>query len=187
MSSGNQSIFHQLISSLQQLLHSLAIKMRFSHLSKSSIGEPKGEVNLWSKLGDYIEHTSQSAEDPDMQLGSHLTEGVKETNHSLHEYLEGKPPEESELSQYYHRKAVRVEMHPHMGEQMQHNTMDHINSALHLARKGDLQGARLHIELAESAMHMGGRYMSHDEYAVFENKVHKRIDALFSHEAGNSQ
>lgn len=183
MTTENSNFFQLFINSLQSLLHSLSAKLRMSHLSKSTMGEAKGPVDLWGKLGDFIEHTSQNAEDPDFHLGKHLTDdkSPEDNKHSLHAFLDGSPPEESELSQYYHRKAVRVEMHPHMGEQMQHNTMDHINSALHLARKGDLQGARLHIDLAESAMHMAGRYLNHDEYETFEIKVQKRIEALFAH------
>ena len=56
--------------------------------------------------------------------------------------------------------------------------MEHINISLILARAGNIEGARLHIDLAESAMHTAGRFMSHKEYEIFEKKVAHRLESI---------
>jgi len=56
--------------------------------------------------------------------------------------------------------------------------MEHINISLILAREGNTEGARLHIDLAESAMHTAGRFMSHEEYEIFEKKVEHRLESI---------
>ncbi len=63
-----------------------------------------------------------------------------------------------------------------MSEKMQINTLDRINKALRLAKQGDLQGAYIHAELAESAMKMANEHMSEMEYEAFKAVVKNRLE-----------
>ncbi|MBT8439763.1 MAG: hypothetical protein HKP55_07055 [Gammaproteobacteria bacterium] len=137
------------------------------------MGDSRGDVDIWGKIGHFLEATPELSEDDVFHLqDEHIHQSHQ--NETLHRPTLEDGAELSELGKYYQRK-VRVETHPHMSEQMQRNTIDHINTALHLARKRDQSGARLHIELAESAMHTAGRFMSHDEYQAFELKIEERL------------
>ena len=53
--------------------------------------------------------------------------------------------------------------------------MDHINKAISFARTGNEKAARIHADLAESAMKTAGRYMSDEEYSRFREEVEARM------------
>ena len=165
------------LSNMLEALHHLFLKvsgrLRHQHLENSKMTDPKGDVDIWGKIGDFLQATPELSEEDILHLqDEHIHQSHK--NEKLHRPSLEEGAELSELGKYYQRK-VRVETHPHMSEQMQQNTIDHINTALHLARKGDQSGARLHIELAESAMHTAGRFMNHDEYHEFEAQIEQRL------------
>lgn len=165
-----------MIDTLSQLMTTLFCRLHLKHLENSKMGEPKQKADLWGQLGEFIQNTEIQDDDINIATDGHLTAD----HHTLKPYLAGGKLEPSELSEYYQRQHARVELHPHMAEQMQHSTMDHINSALHLAKKGDQQGAKLHIHLAESAMHTAGRFMSQEDYDTFEKRVLKRLQELMN-------
>jgi hypothetical protein len=162
-----------MLETLHHLFLNISGKARQQHLQNSKMSDAKGDVDIWGKIGHFLEATPELSEDDVFHLqDEHIHRSHQ--NETLHRPSLEDGAELSELGKYYQRK-VRVETHPHMSEQMQRNTIDHINTALHLARKSDQSGARLHIELAESAMHTAGRFMSHDEYREFELKIEERL------------
>ena len=173
MSRDSGNFLSTMLEALNHLFLTISGKLRHQHLENSQMGDPKGDVDIWGKIGHFLEATPELSKADILHLqDEHIHRS--EQNETLHRPSLEDGAELSELGKYYQRK-IRVETHPHMSEQMQRNTIDHINTALHLARKGDQPGARLHVELAESAMHTAGRFMSHDEYRTFELKIEDRL------------
>lgn len=164
-----------LLDSLHHLFLRVSGKLRQVHLLRSEIGEAKGNADIWGRLGTHIRETPVS--DEPEQLVSATSRKHHVTTPEYHKVELEKGRTLSELGKYYQRK-VRVEMHPHMSDQMRDSTMEHINTSLHLAKHGDQDGAKLHIELAESAMHTASRFMTHDQYADFEKKVRERLESI---------
>ncbi len=176
MSTHSGNFLSNLIESLHQLLLTISGQVRHRHIEKSKMSDPKGDVDIWGKIGHFLEATPTLSEEDILHLqDEHIHQA--HNNENLHRPTLEEGAELSELARYYQCK-VRVETHPHMCDQMQRNTVDHINTALHLARKGDQAGARLHIELAESAMHTGGQFMNHDDYREFEKKIEQRLQHI---------
>ncbi len=174
-----------LIDELQALLLAISGRLHQLHLHKHSRESTESSVDIWGKLGHFLE-THPVDQDPELHLESHQRQstavnkhgGGHKTNHNLDTYLDGKPREVGQLGEFYQRERVRVEVKPHMSEQMSRNAMDHINSSLHFAKQGDTQGARLHIELAESATKMASQFMSKSEFKDFETKILQRINDI---------
>jgi len=176
MSRDSGNFLSSIIESIHQLLLNISGKLRHQHIENSKMGDAKGDVDIWGKIGTFLEATPELSEADLLHLqDEHIHQSHQ--NEKLHRPSLQEGAELSQLGKYYQQK-VRVETHPHMSEQMQKNTMDHINTALHLARKGDQSGARLHIELAESAMHTAGRFMDHDDYRSFEEKIELRLQHI---------
>ena len=176
MSHHQQNTLHNLIDALHRLFLQIASHLKFRQITQKPMGDAKGNVDIWGKIGGFLEETPELSEEDLFHLQDeaiHAAHG----NEKLHRPSLQEGTELSQLSKYY-QQTVRVEQQPHMSEQMQRNTVDHINTALHLARKGDREGARLHIELSESAMHTASRFMSHEEYAVFEKKIEARLQHI---------
>lgn len=183
---------HNWLQSLGESLHHLFLKvsekLRHRHLQNSEMGEAKGTPDIWQKIGTFVEQTPLITEEEDLVLLSEKeTQQIKRktaapTKREKHADQQQGSDEKTEtaLGKYYHEEDLKMYQHPHMSDQMQEKTMEHIFTSLHLARKGDQQGARLHIELAESAMHTASRFMSHEDYAAFEVKVDKKLENIIS-------
>ena len=173
MSDHQQNSLHSLIDALHKLFLQIASYLKVRRIFHKPMGDAKGNVDIWGKIGGFLEETPELSEEDLFHLQDEEIHAAHD-NDKLHRPSLQEGMELSELSKYY-QLTVRVEQQPHMSEQMQRNTMDHINTALHLARKGDKQGAKLHIQLSESAMHTASRFMSHEEYEVFEKKIEARL------------
>lgn len=171
-----------LIHELQHLLHGVSQRLRQLHLSRHEKQAPQSAVDIWGRLGNFIE-THPVDEETESHIEQHLNElgnarkhaTAGKHKHSLENYLDGRPRERGQLGDYYQRQRVRVEVKPDMSLKMYRNAMDHINSSLHFVKKGDVEGARLHIELAESATHVASQFMSKQEFKDFEQKILDRI------------
>lgn len=83
----------------------------------------------------------------------------------------------SGLSKYFKRRGGGAG-YRRLGEKMRAETTRHINEALRLARRGDVQGAKVHTELAESAMKTASRYLPEEEYRAFQQDVETRLKAI---------
>jgi len=169
------SSLQSLSASLQRLLGNISSQLRQMQLLKFQMGQTKGNVDIWGRLGPFLEQAPVIASDEaPLSAKPEYEQEQQQQQHSLGLCSLERGRELSELGKYYQRKAG-TEFQPQMGEKLQQNTITHINSSLILARKGDKEGARLHIQLAESAMHTAGRFMSREEYAIFEEKVELRL------------
>ena len=171
----NSNYLKSLLDSLHHLFLRVTGRLRQMHLLKSEMGEAKGNADIWGRLGTFIKETPVSDE-PD-ELISTVSRKSHVTTPEYHRVELEKGRSLSELGKYYQRK-VRVEMQPHMSDQMRDSTMQHINTSLYLAKRGDQDGARLHIQLAESAMHTASRFMTHEKYAEFEAQVNERLESI---------
>ncbi len=80
----------------------------------------------------------------------------------------------SDLSSRFRGKGGSVASQ-HLGEKMRADTMRHINMALRLAKRGDARGAKVHAELAESAMKTASQYLPEEEYRVFKQDVETQL------------
>lgn len=176
---------HSLIKSLDNLLIKVLTRLLHWRLDRSLMNEAKGHVDIWGKLGAFIEAKSGSVGNAsgNNKKDAHDLEAhtEKNRNHNLDNYASENGHELSELGKYYQRRLMK-DTHSVMGEKMQSNTMDHINQALHFAHNGDHKASRLHIELAESAMHTAGYFMSKEEYKDFEDKVESRLKNIIENE-----
>lgn len=57
------------------------------------------------------------------------------------------------------------------GEKLMHSTWDHIHTSMRVARQGDVKTARLHVELASSALREAERYLSIEVFSSFAEEV----------------
>jgi hypothetical protein len=89
-----------------------------------------------------------------------------------------RPPEgaaEPEFTQHFHDRGADELVGASVGEKIKSRALEHMNKALLLARKGDRENARLHADIANSAVKEAARYMSEGEYGEFVNLVKERL------------
>jgi len=167
---------HALIEALHRLVIAVSERMRHVHVrDRKQMEHAKGNYDIWAKIGSHIEQVhveEQPAKKPSIPKPAESAR--KPYQPSTSHVVRGKF---GALSGYYSRKAI-VENHPHMDKVLRDRTMEHISTALQLARRGHQDSAKLHINLAESAMHTASRFMDHDDYEDFERQVEQRLESL---------
>lgn len=169
-------ILRALIESLHQLQIALSSKLRHAHLSSSKpTGEMKESADIWKRLEMHLEETQTVKPEDEKPDHMHISQREELPDIKTHQADQ----EQNPLSDFYAHKAS-ASPHTHMDEQMQKNTMEHLNRALHLARRGDKEGAKVHAELAETAMETASQFMTHEEYEAFHTEVEKRLESLVS-------
>lgn len=173
-SAGPHGFLHSLAESFHQIVIAISSRLSHMHLLRSQIGDAKGELDIWHKLGN---HVKQIPVREKTETKQHPRRDPANTVTTEQAPTLVKGAELSELGRYNVRKAI-LEHHPHISDQLQRRTMEHINLSLGLAREGRKDAAKLHIDLAQSAMHTASRFMSHDEYDAFAQKVERRLESI---------
>ncbi|MGD2119484.1 MAG: hypothetical protein PVG66_14070 [Chromatiales bacterium] len=160
-----------LIEILTQLYLKIAHQLRHMHLSRSKMGKARKSVNIWERLQQHLEQMPVMQEDsPAPSIEAHPHPGNNHTHSDL-------PLTANELGDYYSH-GISNHLHPHMADQMQQKTFEHINISLHLAKTGDKSGAKLHIELAENAMSTASQFMERDQYREFRQRIEQRLESI---------
>lgn len=178
---------HGLLRSLIESLHHLSIilgtRMRQAHIrDRRQMEHAKGNYDVWGKLSTHVEQM------PTQELPAESAAGMR---HKKSGKTQARPLRKIEggrrfkqLSSYFSRQAL-IGKHPHMDEKMCSSAMQHINLALHLAGQGNKEGAKVRIHLAESAMHTASRFMTHEDYERFEQKVEHRLQEIVNDQSTN--
>ena len=176
---GSHGLLHGLIDYLHHLIVVISSRLRHTQMHRSPMGDAKGEIDIWARLGSHVEQIP--VEDPPLEklrvIGNKGPAAPGRRKNAPAPALVEHDP--NGLGEYNKRKAI-LQRQPRMHKQLQRNTTEHINIALILAKEGNKSGARLHIGLANGAMHTASRFMSHDEYEAFEKRVEHRIDSILS-------
>jgi len=185
----SHGLLHGLIEYLHHLIIVISSRLRHTQIHHSPMGDAKGEFDIWERLGGHVEQIP--VEESSHEKSSVIRNGKAasprrqknvRTPAPLASAAERDP---NGLGEYNKQKAI-LRRQPRLHKQLQRKTTEHINIALILAKEGDKDGAKLHIELANGAMHTASRFMSHDEYEVFEKKIERRIESIIRAE-GDAQ
>ena len=164
-----------LIDALHQLIIKVSSRLRLTQIHASPMGDAKGDYDIGKKLRNHVERISADSR-PDTK--ARTTKKAREAEFHFKGDTAATAQEPNEIVENSKRKATS-QLLPRINVQLQRNTMEHINISLILAREGNIEGARLHIELAENAMHAASRFMSHEEYEIFEQQVERRLESIF--------
>jgi hypothetical protein len=170
----SHGLLRGLIDALHHLVMTVSARLRHTQIHGSPMEDAKGNYDIWGRLGSHVEQILSEHQPQTKSLP--IREG-KAKDPDLHEDTAATAKESNQLSEHGKRQAVN-RLLPSMNQKLQRTTMEHINISLILAREGNTEGARLHIDLAESAIHTAGRFMTHKEYEIFEMKVEHRLQSI---------
>lgn len=184
-SANSHGFLRGLIDYLHHLIIVVSSKLRHTQMHHSPMGDAKGDYDIWKKLGSHLEQVpviEKHATKPHairrgaLKGQKHSEIGQKHSEKSVNPPM----PAGSEPSELRERNKSRaaLQQQPRISEQLQSKTMEHINIALILAAEGNQDGVKLHIDLANSAMHTASRFMSLEDYHFFEEKVESRVKSI---------
>jgi hypothetical protein len=177
-SAKSHGFLQDLIERLHHLMIVISSKLRHAQIHHSPMGDAKGDYDIWERLGNHLQQVPVR-EKPDAKPRAIPKEASIEgyQSGSLASYTMPAAPPSNELRKHNKRKAAHQKQ-PRISEQLKSKTMEHINIALILAAEGNQEGVRLHIDLANSAMHTASRFLSHEDYEAFEEKVESRLRSI---------
>lgn len=174
----SHGLLRGLIDSLRHLLMAISSRLRHVQIHRSPMGEIKSDYDIWEKLESLVEQIPVAEKhDKEPRAIRNGMAGNPNRDKTSPATAATTGREREGLSEHNAQKSVHQHL-PHMDEQLQKTTMEHINIAMILAREGDKAGAKLRIGLANSAMHTASRFMSHDEYEAFEKRVEDRLASI---------
>ncbi|MCP3687300.1 MAG: hypothetical protein GY784_02700 [Gammaproteobacteria bacterium] len=174
MNSQNYFSLQKLWESLHELFLNAANELRHRHLLKSKMSDPKDKMDIWGKLGGHLDSLPLSEDKDDSQQSEDHQFAFQ--NKGYYHYPDKELANKSGNLGEYYQSNISTKMYPHVSDQMHRSAMDHINKSFYLAKKGDKFGAKLHVELAESAVHTASRFMTEEQYSCFEKKMLTRIE-----------
>jgi hypothetical protein len=175
-----------LISDLRQLyftISSLIIRRRMDHRELG--GGDTSDITVAGSLKSHIEITNNQAPQefgnstdlpvisPPQQLDAPRAGNTSVTGNALVGAGFFK-----ELSNWLKNRNSVPAVEPHIAEKLKASAEEHINKAISMAKQGKLEAAKLHADLAESAVRTAADYMSKDDYQDFKKYVHDRLNAL---------
>ena len=180
VSGESRAPLRDLIDHLHHLIMVISSKLRHTQMQSSPMGDPKGDYDIWERLGNHLQQVPvREKRDVKPRENPKAKEAFREAGQrgSLADLTNPAVLPSNEIGQ--HNKSQAAHQHlPRLGEQLQFKTMEHINIALILAAEGNQDGVRLHIDLANNAMQTASRFMSHEDYEAFEEKVERRLRAI---------
>jgi hypothetical protein len=156
----------------------ISSKLRHAQLHRSPMGDVKGDYDIWKKLESHLEQVPVREQHDVKPPASR--KGASKTRVPLKKLANKSMPTGPELNELRERNRGEAahQQQPRISEQLQSKTMEHINIALILAAEGNRDGVKLHIDLANSAMHTASRFMGHEDYKIFEEKVESRVKSI---------
>jgi hypothetical protein len=159
---------HRLFLRLSQEIHA-------RQLRESTMSDPKNKIDIWGRLEEFIDQVPAVTQQANPLLQQQPVQQETETFLQAAQFP-ARPHKNSVQANKRFFDKIQVKVRPHMKEQMHKNALHHINMSYFLAHKGDRHGAKLHIELAENAVHTASRFMSDEEYEAFEQVISLRIE-----------
>jgi len=172
-----------LLSSLLGLYSQVSSRLLSSRMStQQGPATPREGLPIVDLLDHHIEQTAAAAQQSRSTASDEAASATPAAPESRSIAAAGKTgPRRSgsgifgALSSHFGRHRNATHSEPLLREKMRANTLEHINRARVLAKRGDAKGAKVHAALAESAMRTAGEYMSDEEYRQFKEEVETRL------------
>ena len=83
-----------------------------------------------------------------------------------------------ELSNWLKNRSGVPVVEPHIAGELKASAEEHIHKAIIAAKQSKVEAAKLHSDLAESAVRTAADFMSKDDYQDFKRDVHDRLNAI---------
>ena len=163
------------------------LKNLYSQLSQIAFGRTqlrlntykqhaKPQVDIASLLNKEIEDISSHAQEAGSNSVTHeieTTEHQEQVKTISHKdaRVENTSGVESEFVKYVKQRHPTDVTQPHIGEELKASAWKHIHAAMRSAKSGNQESAKLHIDIASTAIEESGDYMSPEDYSDFVMKV----------------
>ena len=182
MSTQNQH--HRLLISIKELYSKVALRALHARMhSNNKTFKSNHHQDISEQLTRHIEHLTNIKEQNNKNNEvSQISKRYMKINESSeadnNRYNKNKRISSviyDELSKYFKTNNTHDTQQPFVGDRLKKSAWIHIHAALRLARQGDKKSAKLHADIANSALKEASHFMPVEEYKIFCEQV---TDAL---------
>ena len=109
------------------------------------------------------------------QISKRSTDSIKDHQHIDSDYHKTGEAIENELSKYLRTENLTSVTQPGIVTKLTESVWEHIHAALRIARQGDADKAKLHLDIADQALNEVGHYMSSDDFSRLVSSVEQYL------------
>ena len=148
--------------------------------SYRSDGAVFNDNDLAASLQSYIDSHTADATPSNSQVekksGTSSTgDAVNATRQTARSHLETSSTAanrvKNPLSEYYDKKKSYTESKPHICNTLINSAWEHTHATIRNAHRGDIAAAKLHADLANSALKQAAHYLSDEEYKEIKTAI----------------
>lgn len=139
-----------------------------------------GSQNIVSPLSECIDKLAANAVNNPVNATNSQTPEEKVHSHN-HAPISPKPSSEIELGELsVHLKNSHKYSGASLGtgDKLMQSTWEHFHAAIRLARQGDVDAAKLHVELTNNALNEAAHYLPEPVYSRFSKDVIKALEDI---------
>jgi hypothetical protein len=175
-----------LIEELRRLYRQMAALVLKKRVGSYREDAPDSTASLSASLRDQVGDMARARDDagkrePVTADGTHdalsvgqpapKRQGAKPQGGFVSRLLKGFPS-------FIQRQKKSPTLQPHLSQQLKNSAWEHVHTAIRLARQGEAAKARLHVDIAMSALSELAHYMPEVEYQQFRAEVKAQIDNI---------
>ncbi len=148
--------------------------------SSLNLSNKAGSQNIVTPLSECIDKLAASAVNNPANV-TNLQIPEKENHSHDHTSISREPfygNELGELSTHLKNSHKYSGFSLNTGDKLMQSTWEHFHAAIRLARQGDVEAARLHMELTNNALKEASHYLPEPVYARFSKDVMKALEDI---------
>lgn len=180
---------HNLLSNLQSLYKKLAlIVVDFRKNAYRYVSSNDKKSNIKSIINAQIDELVMSYENIESDKDSSNSNnndtskrsagsGKDNKNIEVKKYQAGRAVE-NEFSKYLKMENLTSVTQPGIVAKLTESIWEHVHAALRIARNGDAEKARLHLDIVDQALNEVGNYMDSDDFSRLVNSVEQYLIKL---------
>lgn len=178
MASGQES--DNLLESLKQLFFRVVTLRAESRARSTSNNNSINSQNIVSSLSDCVDKLAADASNKPANTARPHTPDSGNIKHGRAPFSTNPSPRDKpgELSLHLKESHKYSGVSQDTGNKLMHSTWEHFHAAIRLARQGDIDAARMHIELTNSALKEAANYLPESEYSKFSKEVIKALKQI---------
>ena len=180
--------YHSLISEILDL---------YSRVVARSLRIGRGLGKVWTKrhhdetiaspLHDYLDRIDKKSKVENNTIDSAGSGASTENqeNRSKNKDARDTPSDESpEFEKYFQSRKAATLLVPEIGKKLRDSAWTHLHEAIRYSRKGDMENARLHADLADGTLKEAVQYMSRKDFEELLMEIKSKFEEVLGDTGG---
>ena len=186
----SSSFYNDVIQAIEKLYTNISWRIQQKRIdtyhSAPSVNTAKGDaLDIKAPLFKYIDEISQREpqEKPagDPQEHVDLPPATPPEKTAANETASAgikKSQNVDDLTRFFKAAHGSTELHPGISDKLKHSIIEHINTSIRSARRGDTAAAKMHADIASTAYQELAHYITDEEHTRFAQEIQEQLNVI---------